>query len=336
MPDKRSNQKLKILYLMKILMEKTDEKNGITMQDILQNLLNYGIEAERKSIYNDIALLNDYGMDIISEQKNNTKYYYLLNRSFELAELKLLVDSVQSSRFITKKKSDELIGKIASLASENEALQLKRQVYVTNRVKSDNETILYNVDSIHKAIADNVKITFRYFNWTVEKTRELRHGGALYSVSPWMLSWDNENYYLVAWDDKDEVIKHFRVDKMLDINVTETKRDGKDVFEKLDKASYTEKIFGMFAAKEETVRLLCENRFAGIMIDRFGKDIIMIRTDDNHFTVNINVAVSSQFLAWVISLGAGIKITGPEDVLDKVRLEIKRLDECYNGSIFPY
>ena len=326
---KGANQKLKLLYLMKILLEKTDDTHSITMQEILEELKRYDITAERKSIYSDIESLRAYGLDIIMEQSNKTYSYYVGNRQFELPELKLLVDSVQSSKFITAKKSNELIKKIEGLASKYEASQLHRQVVVADRVKSENKSILYNVDTIHNAIGSNVKIAFQYFRWDINKQMVLRHDGKGYEVSPWALSWDDENYYLIAFDTEETKIKHFRVDKMVKVALTDKKRDGKESFKQFDLAAYAKKMFGMFGGEEETVFLQCTNDMANVIIDRFGKDIIIVPVDDKHFCVNVKVAVSRQFFAWVISLGEGVKISGPEHVVEKMCNEVKRLARQY-------
>ncbi len=328
---KGANQKLKILYLMKILLEKTDEEHSITMQEIIDSLEAYGIQAERKSLYGDIESLRQYGLDIVGRQKGRTYYYSIGKRQFELAELKLLVDSVQSARFITAKKSNELIKKIESLASKYEASWLHRQVYVAERVKTMNESIYYNVDMIHAAIGANSQITFQYYQWNVEKKMELRRNGALYEISPWALSWSNENYYLIGFDAGEDKIKHFRVDKMLHIETTGVKREGEECFLRFDMAVYTRKMFGMFGGEEETVKLECENSFAGVMIDRFGKDVILMKKDEGHFAVHVKVAVSRQFLSWVIGLGEGAKITGPEKVIGQMREEAARLMRQYGG-----
>ena len=328
---KGNNQKLKIIYLMKILLEKTDEEHSITMPEIIAALESYGISAERKSIYSDIENLRVFGMDIIGEQRDRTFYYHVGNRQFELAELKLLVDSVQSAKFITVKKSNELIKKIEGLASKYEASQLQRQVYVSGRIKTMNESIYYNVDKIHTAIGANSKITFQYFQWDVNKKMVLRRNGALYEVSPWALSWDDENYYLIAFDSKEDKIKHFRVDKMLHIELKNEKREGKGRFQKFDMAAYAKKTFGMFGGEEQTVKLLCDNTFAGVMIDRFGKDIFMVSVDDSHFTVSVNVAVSRQFLAWVFALGEGVKLVEPQSVVEQMKEEVERLMRQYSG-----
>ena len=326
---KSSNQKLKLIYLMKILLERTDETHSITMPEMIDALAAYGISAERKSLYNDIENLRVYGLDIIGIQEVRTYSYHIGNRQFELAELKLLVDSVQSAKFITVKKSNELIKKIEGLASKYEASQLHRQVFVAGRVKTMNESIYYNVDRIHTAIAENSRITFQYFQWNVDKKIELRHDGALYEVSPWALSWDDENYYLIAYDSSERMIKHFRVDKMLDIQSNGRGREGRQAFKAFDMAAYARKMFGMYGGKEELVRIECDNSFAGVMIDRFGKDVSMIRLDDERFVVNVEVAVSRQFLAWIIGLGDGVTLTGPENVVEMMNAEIDRLIRQY-------
>jgi predicted DNA-binding transcriptional regulator YafY len=326
---KGANQKLKILYLMKILLEKTDETHSITMPEILSTLEAYGVNAERKSIYDDFEALRLYGMDIIGEQRNKTYYYRVGKRDFELAELKLLVDAVQSSKFVTAKKTNDLIRKIENLASKYEASKLQRQVYVAERIKTMNESIYYNVDKIHSAIGSNVKIKFQYFQWNLDKTMELRKNGEFYCISPWALSWDNENYYLVGYDCEAEIIKHYRVDKMLHIDLVEEKREGKELFEKFDIALYAKRIFGMYDGEIHTVKLECENRLVGVIIDRFGKNIKMVKLNKDYFTVSVEVAVSLQFIAWVIGLGQGAKVVGPGNVVYMMEEEVRRLIKQY-------
>ena len=326
---KSENQKLKLMYLMKILLEKTDEDHALTMPDILRELEAYGISAERKSIYSDMECLRTYGMDIIGEKRDQKFSYYVASRQFELAELKLLVDAIQSAKFITAKKSKELIKKIESFASKYEAGQLQRQVFVSGRIKTMNESIYYNVDAIHSAIAANRQIRFQYFQWNVKKEMELRKNGAYYQVSPWALSWDDENYYLVAYDDEEEKLKHYRVDKMLHIGQTDEPRKGKKLFEGFDTALYAKKMFSMYAGEEEMVKIECENRLAGAIIDRFGKDIPMRKIDEEHFSVNVRVSLSCQFIHWIMALGSGAKIVGPEHVVDMVKEEVRRLAKQY-------
>ena len=325
---KSFNQKLKLLYIMQMLKENTDENHAMSANDIISALAKQGISAERKSIYDDIERLKLFGCDILS-RRSEPKGYYLASRDFEIAELKLLVDAVQSSKFITEKKSNQLIHKIEQLASRHEAQTLQRQVVVSNRIKTMNESIYYTVDEIHNAISENKKIRFQYFQWNVKKEMELRHGGAYYRISPWGLSWDDENYYLVGYDSDAQMIKHYRVDKMLNLRMIDECREGRDHFKKLDMADYAKKSFGMYGGKEQDVKMLVENHLAGVMIDRFGKDIMMVPVDKEHFSVKVQVHVSRQFLGWVISLGEGIKIIGPDEVAGQMKQEIKRLVEQY-------
>ena len=272
---KGNNQKLKLLYLTKIFMEKTDESHALTLAEITAQLNAYEVTADRKTLYLDFEELKRYGLDIVSEQCGKTVVYHLASRQFELAELKLLVDSVQSAKFITEKKSNSLIKKLESLVSEHEAKQLHRQVITAGRVKTMNESILINVDSIHAAISDNKQITFQYFQWTPTKERELRHDGQRYVISPWHLVWDDENYYMIGYDSYSEMIKHFRVDKMLRISSTDDKREGQKKMKELNIAAYSRSLFGMLGGESKHVTLECHNNMAGVIIDRFGKDTLM-------------------------------------------------------------
>jgi predicted DNA-binding transcriptional regulator YafY len=326
---KGANQKLKLYYLSRIMTEKTDDDHKLTMPEIKKHLEAYGVTADRKSLYDDLEALRVLGIDVIGEKIGRSYVYHVGKKRFELVELKLLVDSIQSSKFITEKKSNELIRKLTGFASDYEAKQLKRQVFVHGRIKTMNESIYYNVDVIHAAIAQNAKITFQYFQWDVHKKMVLRHDGALYEASPWSLAWDDENYYLIAYDSREGIIKHFRVDKMLHIKIKNEKREGKSSFREFDMAAYAKKTFGMFAGEEQTVKLLCDNSLAGVIIDRFGKDVRIVPVDEGRFEVSVRVAVSRQFFGWVIALGDGIRIMEPEGVVEQLREEIRRLNQQY-------
>ena len=326
---RESSQKLKLLYVMRYLLRSSDEAHPVTVQQIIDFLSGEGIPAERKSIYDDVEALRRFGLDIIQVKIGRQSGYYVGSREFELPELKLLVDSVQSSKFITYKKTLALIRKIESLASVYEAQLLSRQVYVKNRIKTMNESIYYNVDEIHTGIARDRRIRFRYFDYTVSKERRFRRDGGYYVVSPFALTWDDENYYLVAYDSEAGIIKHFRVDKMLDIQMTEEKRLGREVFNEFDTAVYDKKMFGMFGGTEERVKLLCDNELANVILDRFGRDVNLIPKGEKQFTVNVDVAVSRQFVFWVMGLGDGAKIVAPESVVSLVQAEIERLQLQY-------
>lgn len=328
---KGNNQKFKLYRLAQIMQEQTDDEHYITMPEIMKSLAQYEVTADRKSIYADLRDLSVLGVDVEGEPVGNRYHYHVVNRAFELPELKLLVDAIQSSKFITEKKSNALIKKLETLVSKYDAQKLQRQVYVSGRIKTMNESIYYTVDAIHNAISENKKIKFQYYQWNVKKEMELRHNGAWYHISPWGLSWDNENYYLVGYDSAADKIKHYRVDKMLHIKLSNESREGKEHFKKLDMADYAKKSFGMFGGKEQKVKMLVKNNLAGVIIDRFGKEVMMIPANDEHFTVNVDVHVSRQFLGWVFSLGKDIKIIGPDEVVEEMKMEGKRLVEQYQS-----
>lgn len=326
---KGTNQKYKLIYIIKYLLENTDENHKVTMSQILAYLETNEITAERKSIYDDIDAIQELGIDVQKEKVGRNFYYYVVDRDFEMAELKLLVDAIQSSKFITEKKSQELIKKLGTLVSVHEAKQLKRQVYVAGRAKAINENIFYNVDAIHKAIEENKKVRFQYFQWNTKKEMELRKNGDWYEVSPWALMWEDENYYLVAFDRVAGKIKHYRVDKMLKMSSMDSDREGREIFEQSNVSEYTRKNFGMFAGEEETVKLEVHNGLVGVILDRFGTDTMIIPADKEHFRVNIRVSVSNQFFGWIFGLGDGIKILGPENVKMKMKEEIEKIQKFY-------
>ncbi len=326
------NQKLKMLYLSKILSEETDQDHGLSAQEIISRLEACGVNEDRKTLYRDFEELERYGMEILSEQTGRNVLYHLNERTFELPELKLLVDSVQAAKFITERKSRQLIRKLESLASNHEAKHLHRQVLISGRVKTMNESIYYNVDMLHEAINQGRQIRFHYGQWSVQKKMELRRGGAWYQVSPWCLMWDDENYYLVAYDTEDQKIKHYRVDKMLHLSISKAAREGKEQFRRFDAAQYTKQLFGMFGGDVIRVTLEGRNDMAGILIDRFGKDIMIYPKDERHFTAHVEVATSRHFLAWVIALGDGIQITGPETLVRQMKEEARRLTDVYGSS----
>ncbi len=324
---KGMNQKIKILYLMKILLERTDDANGLTLSEITAALSEYGVEAERKTLYDDLEVLRLFGIDI-EKRKEKSVTYHVVSREFELPELKLLVDAVQSSRFITHKKSSELIKKIEGLTSRHEAQQLQRQVFVNNRIKTMNESIYYAVGYIHDAINQNVKVSFQYFDWDENKERKLRHDGQTYCISPWALTWDDENYYMIGFDSLAGIIKHYRVDKMLGLALTETERDGSELFKHFDMALYSKQTFGMYGGEEETVTLRCRNALAGAMIDRFGRDVVFSNVSKTYFEIRVKVHISPVFLTWLMNFGDEITILSPQRVRDAfVSLARKALNQ---------
>ena len=323
-----SQVKLRTLYIMKMLLEKTDEKYTMSAADIDTALRDYGMSADRKTVYNDIETLREFGMDVL-QVKGTNGGYYIGSRKFELPELKLLVDAVQASKFISRKKSEELIRKLESLASEHDARQLQRNVFIYNRPKTGNETIYYNVDQIHTAILENRQIQYQYAEWTVRKELKPKKQGAVYTVSPWSLTWDDANYYLIAYDEKADCMKHYRVDKMQRACVTERERIGKERFQDFDLVEFSKKTFSMYGGHDEEVTLQCGNELVGVILDRFGTDVMIIPADDGQFRVRVLVAVSPQFFGWVTGIGSGIRITGQGMVQKEYREYLKEILQGY-------
>ncbi len=321
---KHENQKCKILVIRDLLLE-TDELHPLTTLDFIAKLKERGIEAERKSVADDLLTLSEYGMDVESVAVGKRKGYYLASRMFEPAELKMLVDSVQAAKFLSPKKTRGLIKKLAGLSSRGEAALLRRQLYISDRGKTDNESVFYNIDAIHGAIGEDREITFVYWQYDLNKKRVPRKSGARYRVSPFALVWDDEFYYLIAYDAADARIKHYRVDKMTRITIGDAERQGKDAFAALDMSAYTSRNFSMFAGEEADVVLDCDASVIGVIVDRFGADV-SVHPNGDGFTAFVRVAVSEQFFGWVAALGGAVRIVSPQPVkeqflalLDRVR-----------------
>ena len=323
-----SQVKLRMLYTMRFLLEKSDEKHTLSAADINCLLQEYGMSADRKTVYSDIETLREFGMDIVQVRGTNGGYY-IGSREFELPELKLLVDAVQTSKFISRKKSEELIQKLENLTNEYDARLLQRNVFIYNRPKTGNETIYYNVDQIHTAILENRQIAYQYAEWTVQKTLSPKRNGAVYRVSPWALTWDDENYYLIAYDEAVDVIKHYRVDKMQQVRVSETKRVGRERFRDFDLAEFAKKTFCMYGGYDAEVTLRCRNGLVGVIMDRFGQGSLLIPEGDTHFRVHILVSVSRQFFGWITGIGKEMQIIGPESVKEEYKKYLQKILEEY-------
>ena len=310
---KSDNQKLKIFYILDYLQRNSHQNHPVRASELLSMLeRQHNIVCDRKTVYSDIAALIDYGVDIVSIPGKNGGYY-IASRNFELPELKLLIDAVQSSRFLTEKKSRELIEKLCSQCSVYDARLMRRDVLVSGRVKSMNETIYYNVDAIQDAIAQNKQITFRYFDWAIDGSRKYRDKG--YVASPYGLCQDNENCYLLAHSDRHGVTS-YRVDRMSDISLTEDARipcpelTGKALVE------HANRLFQMYSGETATVKLRFHRSLINVVMDRFGRDTMLIPDGDEHFVFTVNVAVSPMFLSWVIGFGAKAKVLHPQSVVD--------------------
>lgn len=323
---KSANQKRKLLILSRLLERQTDEEHPVTVQDMIAELARWDIAAERKSIYADMEELRQMGVDVQC-RKGKAGGWFIGTRDFELAELKLLVDAVQSSRFLTARKSESLIRKLEGLASVHQARQLQRQVYVDRRIKTMNESIFYNVDKLHAAIAAGKAVTFRYYEYNQRKERVYRREGKRYHVSPCGLVWDSENYYLAGWDEKNGQVRHYRVDKMSDITITGMNRY---VPEDWDPEGYARRHFGMFSGRQGQVRLRCCGALAGVVLDRFGQEVIMAPDGEDHFTVTLDVVVSPPFWGWLFGLGDGVEVLSPDWAVEEFCRRLRETAELYS------
>lgn len=308
-------QKLKLLYLKDYLSQNTDESHPASLQTLIEHLDHLGIRAERKSLYSDLAALNLYGLDI-RYKRGTPEGYYLAKREFELSELKFLVDAVLSSRFLSPKHSAELIRKLAGQSSIHEAALLRREIVLAGRIKSESEENLNTVDVIHEAIALDRTIRFRYFDWGVDLKKHFRPG--VYEASPYALIWDDENYYMVAHSDR-HGLTHYRVDKMEEIFLTETPRAITEETTAFDPGDYSREMFGMYRGERINVKLQFENRLAGVVVDRFGKDILMTPHGEDHFTFRTQIALSPNFFAWLCRFSGRATIVYPQNAVEAFR-----------------
>ena len=312
---KSENQKLKLLYLRDFLRQNTDERHPASVQRLIDYLASKDVRAERKSIYDDIRAINEYGVEVLY-RRGSDGGYYVSQRDFELPELKLLVDAVLSSRFLSPKRSAELIKKIAALSGEHGSELLRRDVVLAGRLKTTAEDGFANVDAIHEAIQKDSRITFRYFDWGTDLKKKFREGE--YTASPYFLLWDDENYYLIAHTEK-HGLTHYRVDKMESIRLTGEKRVFTEEAKKLDRAAYSRENFGMFRGERKRIKLRFENALAGVVVDRFGRDILPIPDGKEHFTLTVDVSVSPNFFGWIAGFGGRASILFPQSVVDEYR-----------------
>ena len=321
--------KLRLLYIYQILSEETDEDHILSASGLEELLMRrHDMKADRRSIYSDIDTLKEFGADIVTV-KGNEHGYYLAGRDFELAELKVLADTVQVSRFITRKKSEELIKKLKLLASTHQGRQLQKQITLFGRPKATNETIFYNVDAIHSAIYKNRQITFQYAEWTMKKSLSVKRGGALYRVSPWALVWSDENYYLVAFEHTAGEERHYRVDKMRNIEILDEEREGRQAVRDFNAADFDKRTFGMFTGPTEDITISAPVRMVGIFLDRFGRDILLVPEGTDRFHVTLKISVSPQFFGWLAGLGKDVRIIRPSGTADRFADYLKDILEGY-------
>ncbi len=317
---KDNRRKLRAMHIREILLSETDSEHTLNASEIVSRLEARGVSAERKSIYADIdAMCSEGFLDIVCEGSRSG--YKVVSRDFELAELKMLVDAVQSCRFISKKQCASLIKKLSSLTSIHEAKGLSRGVYIYDRAESTEGNIFYKIDKIHEAVSQDRVLNFTYTEVFPDKKRAPKKGGRIYEISPFSLIWQEENYYLVGYDHTSLEIRHYRVDRMDRISVTDEKRQGAEVFETVDLSSYCRSVFGMFGGKEVSVKFRAENRFAGAVFDRFGYSL-PIKTDGDYFEFYASVVPSVRFFGWVFGFDGGLEIISPDKVVHEYYQQI--------------
>lgn len=326
---RKDNQKKKLLALREVLLQYTDEEHGLTISEIQDHLKAYDIEADRRTLYEDMDLLEEFGLEVQNDRKGRGTIYYVAAREFELPELKLLIDSIQASRFITEKKAMELIRKMERLCSKHQAAELQRGAVIVDRIKNMNESIYYNVDAVHAAISRNSKIRFKYFSYNVKAEREYHYNGKIYDESPYALVCSDDNYYMLAYSTERNIIKNYRVDKLADVQITDEPREGRDVFEKYDLKRFSRHSFGMFSGKEVRVTMRFSHRFANAVVDRFGKDVFMKAVDENWIEVVAPVVVSPMFFRWLYGLGAEAYIVEPQEVREGMQKHLMGVIELY-------
>lgn len=321
------NDKFRLVYLIELLERSSDEEHPLSIADISAHLDTLGVSSSRQTLYKDVEDLRAIGYDVINVKREGRYGYYLGKRTFDLAELKLMVDAVQSARFIEGGKNSTLIDKIGTLTSTYRAGKLKRQVYIADRSGDYSEEIYKNIDSIHEAIYSRVRIRYKYYEWSAEKTKVARHNGRYYKVTPIALIWDSENYYLVAYDAEADNVKHFRVDKLGKVQITDERADDNEKIANVDLTKYSSQVFGMYGGESELVTLVCENSLAGVVIDKFGEKVTFFKEDEGHFSVNVRVMISPNFFSWLFMFGDKIRIKEPRGVAESyVKILAKTLD----------
>lgn len=323
-----SRQKQKLLLMRKILLEKTDENNALTGNEIIEILAMNGIKEERKTLYDDIATLNASGLAIEVTKKGHANAYYVSERLFTTEELFVLADAVASSKFLTQKKSSELIKKLQKLTSDAKSKSLRRQIFVENRAKTFNENIYYTINQINEAIFNKKMITFQYFSYDTGRKKQLRHGGEVYKVSPYYLLWKNDNYYLICHSPKRDKIVNFRADRMTRVTAVDEKRAELSI-DQQEIAKSLRQTFDMYTGTPENVTFEIDRSLIDVMVDRFGEKIILTQFAEDTFRFNAEVQISPTFWGWLFTFGKNARVCSPKWVVDMARDESKKLFEIY-------
>ena len=324
------NNKARILYVLRYMWEETNEAHIVNCGDILAYLQKRGITAERKTIYSDIDALKDAGI-AIENVRGKRGGYYISDRIFDLPELKILIDGIASSKFLTYGKSKSLINKLMGLCSKFDAEEIGSNLFITGRIKSMNESIFYNVDQINRAINQNKKISFKYFDYNVQKKKVFHDNGEKRIVSPYAMVLDSEKYYLVAYNHKENLIKHYRLDKIFAINILD--EDRQKAPEEIVFPKYTDKLFSMYGGETKSVVMEFDAKLSHTVIDKFGKSIPFLNgRDDNHFMIRADVAISDQFFGWIFGLGDKARIISPPEVTELMAERLRQNLSFYTNK----
>lgn len=314
------------LHIFKYLWECTDEAHPATTADILDYLSSIGISTTRKTIAEDVAELQESGFDIVCNRSRQNEYF-IGSRYMELAELKLLIDAVQAAKFISPKKSTELIGKVSALASPHQSVELKRNLFVDGKVKTTNETVYYSVDALHNAIQSCSAVTFQYIEYTVDKKKTLKHEGQRYILSPYDLVWCNDGYYVFGWSESHGKVVKFRVDRMVRLKSSDGAYHEKPG--DYDIAVFSRQVFSMYDGDLCRIELKCKNSLMKTVIDRFGEDVQTTPLESGYFKATVEVSVSPTFYSWIFTFDGDIKILSPKDVKQAY---IERLKTAFNQA----
>jgi len=313
--------------LVKYLYENTDENHPATTPELLEHLEKNGIRTNRKTLKADMDFLcGDESLFDVVEVRSKPNRYFWGDRWFELPELKLLADAVVSSRFITEKKSRQLLEKLARFAGVEDRKALDRHIMIGNRVKSGNEDIYYSVDYINDAINSGRQIRFNYEEYNAKKELVLRGDGEVYSLSPYVLYWSDDFYYVVGWSEKHHSVSNFRVDRMKNVEITEERAIAPPQGWNID--DYSKKVFEMYTGEVVSVTLECENKFMKYVVDHFGENVMTRVLDEEHFLAFPEVSLSPNFYSWVFGFGGKIRIIGPQSVRDEYIRMAKIAETC--------
>lgn len=310
--SKENANKVKLIKLLEILRQETDEAHPLSTKELISKLADIGIACDRRTLSKDIAVLNENGFEVMSDMVGHDKVYYVADRSFSVPELKILIDAVQAAAFITEKKTDELINKIADMAGSHRAELLKKNMICFNTRKHRNESIYYNVEALEEAIQMRKKISFFYFDLDENHEKKYRKDKGRYIVEPSALIYNEDNYYLMCYSPEPDAIRNYRVDRMTEVKIEENPVSDESIIRETEVSDYTEQAFKMYTGPECNAVLQFDNSLIGTIFDKFGEDVKMIRADKDSCVATVTVRVSPTFWGWLLQFPGRMKILSPD------------------------